>query len=360
MARPPPDLKIPPSNTSVRVQIIDTTSKIDAIPTAGFVSPEIKGFTALSCPAFSFLIEHPVKHPFLFPHRYKLQFLLFLFDLGIRKDLENFAPMIKNRIKTGGWNVTVQQGVAEQLSVNNHYDHTGDPSTSTTTLVVGPGFKSNFTPGYPANQDRPIRESDYEGRELREISFEEKELKIGNFKAFDSFGDGSFYLLDSPGHAIGHMCGLARVTTNPDTFIFMGGDACHHGGEFRPSPYLPLPTHISPNPLHPSNPTPYPGSLFHPLLRDGDDTRPFYEIARLPDRKLVAHDADEAERTIGKVIEADARDDVLVVMAHDESLVGVVEFFPQYADDFQKKGWVEKSRWLFLRDFRGAVDERGT
>jgi glyoxylase-like metal-dependent hydrolase (beta-lactamase superfamily II) len=237
-----------------------------------------------------------------------------------------------------------------------HWDHTGDPSTfeKSTALIVGPGFKQNFTPGYPKNQDAPIKESDYEGRELREIVFNQG-LNIGRFKAFDYFGDGSFYLLDSPGHAIGHMCGLARVTSNPSSFIFMGGDSCHHGGEFRPSQYLPLPESISPNPLDLKRNTPCPGSLFDDIYRDGDKTKPFYGIARLPDGKGVAHDADEAEATLGKVIEADARDDVLVVMAHDETLLPVIDFFPKYANDFMQKGWVREGRWLFLKDFAQAV-----
>ncbi len=68
---------------------------------------------------------------------------------------------------------------------------------------------------------------------MREIDFQEP-LTIGSFSAVDFFGDGSFYLLNSPGHAIGHMSGLARTSTNPDTFIFMGGDLCHHGGQMRP------------------------------------------------------------------------------------------------------------------------------
>ncbi len=266
--------------------------------------------------------------------------------------------------------MVVKQGVREQLEDNGvdgksiegiiwshwHWDHTGDPSTfeKSTALIVGPGFKDNFTPGYPKNQDAPIRESDYEGRELREIKFNQG-LKIGRFEAFDYFGDGSFYLLDSPGHAIGHMCGLARVTNNPSSFIFMGGDACHHGGEFRPSQYLALPDSISPNPLDLKSNSPCPGSLFDDLCRDGDKTKPFYTIARLDDGKGVAHDADEAEATIGKVIEADARDEVLVVMAHDETLLSVMDFFPKYANDFLQKGWVKEGRWLFLKDFAKAV-----
>lgn len=220
-------------------------------------------------------------------------------------------------------------------------------------MIVGPGFKEAFTPGYPANKDSPIRESDYEGRELREIAFSQG-LKIGQFDAFDYFGDGSFYLLDSPGHAIGHICGLARVTGT--SFIFMGGDSCHHAGEFRPSQYLPLPSSVSPNPLDLKSSKPCPGAMFEELLPGGDQTKPFYKIARLNDGSGVAHDVDEAEATIEKVIEADARDEVLVVMAHDDSLLNVVDFFPKYANEFVQKGWVEKGRWLFLKDFAGAVN----
>lgn len=54
-------------------------------------------------------------------------------------------------------------------------------------------------PGYPTDQDAPIRASDYEGRPLRQIEFDDSSITIGQFKATDYFGDGSFYLLDSPG-----------------------------------------------------------------------------------------------------------------------------------------------------------------
>lgn len=86
-------------------------------------------------------------------------------------------------------------------------------------MIVGPGFKDAFLPGYPANEDAFILESDYAGRELREIQFTQGK-KVGRFNAFDYFEDGSFYLLDSPGHAAGHLSGLARVTCNPDSYIF--------------------------------------------------------------------------------------------------------------------------------------------
>jgi glyoxylase-like metal-dependent hydrolase (beta-lactamase superfamily II) len=353
----PPDLKIPPSSAAAKVQIIDTTSHIAGLDTTAFFTPVIPGYTEINCPAYSFLVTHPSGRRVLF-------------DLGVRKDVENLAPRIIGRMKAGNWQVNVQKDVREQLEEHGingkdieaiiwshwHWDHTGDPSTfpSSTALIVGPGFKKAFTPAYPTNPNCPILDSDFEGRELREIEFS-KGLKIGNFDAFDYFGDGSFYLLDSPGHAIGHLCALARATSTPASFIFMGGDACHHGGEFRPSKYLPLPDSILPNPFSRSSSSPCPGSLFDDLL-GGDKSRPFFEISNLPDGKSVAHDFDDAVLTIGKVQEADAREEILVVMAHDESLLEVVDFFPEEANGFVEKGWVRDGRWGFLKDFREAVE----
>jgi hypothetical protein len=74
----------------------------------------------------------------------------------------------------------------------------------------------------------------------------------------------------------------------------------------------------------------------------GDKAKPFYTIARLADGMGAAHDVDETEATIENVIEADAQDEVLVVMAHDDSLSLVMAFFPKYANDFKEKGWVER------------------
>lgn len=221
-------------------------------------------------------------------------------------------------------------------------------------MIVGPGFTKNLTPGYPADKNGRILESDHAGRELREISFDQN-LKIGRFNAFDYFGDGSFYLLDSPGHAVGHMCGLARVTSSPSSFILMGGDICHHVGQFRPSLQHPLPSLISPNPFDPQSSTACPGELLERLLPDNDRTKPFYTVARSEVGMTVAHDANEADASISKLQDTDALDEVLVVIAHDSSLLPVVDFFPKYADKFFEKGWAKNSKWLFLKDFVDAV-----
>lgn len=263
--------------------------------------------------------------------------------------------------------IEVKQGVREQLEEHGvpgpsiegiiwshwHFDHTGDPSTfdAHTALIVGPGFKQAFLPAYPTNKESPLLESDYEGRELREIEFTQGK-KVGRFEAFDYFGDGSYYLLDAPGHAVGHLCGLARVTSNPDSYIFMGGDASHHAGEFRPSEFLPLPDSVSPNPLDVHSAVPCPGAYFEHLLRGGDKTKPFYSIKE----GFVHADNDKAEATVEKMQEADAHEKILVVIAHDPSLYPLVDFFPKYATDFASKDWVSKGRWAFLKDFKDALE----
>lgn len=90
---------------------------------------------------------------------------------------------------------------------------------------------------------------------------------------------------------------------------------------------------------------PCPGAIFEKLLRDGDQTKSFY-VPCGP----VHHDNKLTQETIEMIQEADVRDDIFVVMAHDETLLDIVEFFPKAANNFMEKGWARKSRWIFLRD----------
>ncbi|KAL2832584.1 beta-lactamase-like protein [Aspergillus cavernicola] len=327
-----------------------------------FMTPQVPGLeTFARNPAFSFLLEHSSGRKLVF-------------DLGIRKDYHNYAPKIANYIPTTGYNIEVTKNVADILEDSGietkgieaviwshwHWDHIGDPSTfpPSTDLIVGPGFKKAMLPGFPANPDSPLLESDYTNRTLRELTFTEAgTLQIGQFPAFDYFNDGSFYLLDSPGHAIGHLCGLARTTTNPDTFILMGGDIAHYTGIFRPSQHLPLPQSIYPHPFSCDSlrEAPFcPGSAWEELQssRGRNGTDPLFE-------PTFGHDVPLAIETVGKLQEIDCDEDVFVIIAHDFAVRDGVEHFPGSLNEWKAKGWGRELRWAFLKELEGYWRERG-
>ncbi|KAE8343119.1 hypothetical protein BDV24DRAFT_173468 [Aspergillus arachidicola] len=353
MPEPLRDLNIPPSQHIVDVCVIDSTADI-RVPLEFFVKEPLPGHETLECPSYVFLVQSSRGKKVLF-------------DLGLRVDTESFAPLIRKGIP--GLSMHAEKDVAGILKEDGRYalsdidsiiwshwhaDHIGDPSTFplTTELVVGPGFKDALLPGYPADPNGVILESDYAGRQLREISFEDGGLKIGQFHALDFFGDGSFYLLDSPGHAVGHMCALARTT--PTTFIFMGADGCHHCGCLRPNKHVPLPEEISPSPfsMPPYLPgTICPGATLEAIHPNHSRTIPYYQQLSPAQGRDVA----EAEATISKMVPFDASEDVFVVLAHDKSISEVIDFFPKRVNNWKEEGWKIASRWRFLVDFRDAA-----
>ncbi|OAG43493.1 hypothetical protein AYO21_02430 [Fonsecaea monophora] len=345
--------EVPPGEV-VSVKIIDTTSRIGNSSVDFLMRPPMEGFPTMPIhPSWSFLIEHPSGSRILF-------------DLGISVDWREYAPTVSNRISTNGWQITSTRGVAAIIedagipreSINaiiwshHHWDHVGDPSTfpPSTDLVVGPGFVKEYLPGWPSNQNSLLRDTDFEGRKVREIDFNDG-LLLGQLKAHDFFGDGSFYLLDTPGHSVGHLGGLARTTKAPDTFIFMGGDLCHHGGEIRPSKYNPLPGVMAVESLLEVPRQVCPGALLEELQKNRfrKINQPFFD-------PNLGTDISEAIRTISKVQEADANDHVLFIYAHDTGLLGgMVDLFPLPANDWKKKGWREKLFWHFLQDFTSSL-----
>lgn len=177
------------------------------------------------------------------------------------------------------------------------------------------------------------------GRTVREIDFTSTDLFILGLPALDYFGDGSLYLLSTPGHAVGHMAALVRTTANPDSFVLLGGDACHHCGELRPSPGRPLPTNA-------------PSCVIRFLEEHfNDGTQPFFCIQRDTRFAAYCHNSDEAEETIVRLQQFDALDNVMIIFAHDASLKTVVPEFPATLNDWLVKGWGRSCRWRFLRDF---------
>ncbi|CAI4215978.1 unnamed protein product [Parascedosporium putredinis] len=314
-AVPPPQHEIPSGDT-IKVSMINTVNfgPGNVAKLMGPPVPYVEHFG--TSPALSFLLEHSSGRKLVF-------------DLGVRKDYLNLAPKISNYIPTTPYKFDVTQDVIEVLEENGikgedieaviwshyHWDHIGNPSL---------------------------------GRNLREINCTgEGSLKIGKFDAFDYFGDGSFYLLDTPGHAVGHLNGLARTTKNPDTFVWLGGDIAHYGGEYRPSQYLPIPDGaIEPHTGFVPKHKPFcPGEEFAKLQesRGRKPNEPLYEVRFGTDPVL-------AMKTIGHMQEFDVNDSIFVIIAHDRDVRDLVPHFPAQLNDWKEQGYAKKLKWAFLRD----------
>lgn len=343
-------VSLPPGETVLSVKLINPVNFGPSV-LSRFMAPAVPGLeTFKSAPSLSFLLEHPSGRKFVW-------------DLGIRKDYTNYAPSIVRYIPTTKYDIQVEKDVVEILQDGGiaaseiegvfwshwHWDHIGNPDSfpKSTDLIVGRGFKEGMLPGAPANPDSPIQESDYEGRRLREISFDGPLVStIGKFPAFDFFGDGSFYILDSPGHAIGHMCGLARTSSSPDSFILLGGDVCHYAGIFRPSVQVPIPLSITPHPCVSSElPSLCPGAAWEELQhsRGRSATDSLYDMTYGLDIPL-------ATTTRNALQELDCLNNVFVIIAHDASIRDGVKHFPHTLNNWMADGLGQKLRWDFLRE----------
>ncbi|KAF1362525.1 hypothetical protein EJ07DRAFT_106838 [Lizonia empirigonia] len=222
-------------------------------------------------PDYVFLIEHSATGD-----RY-------IFDLGIRKDLENLPPLIVKNVlpqfdcePKSPAEILKEHGSAEQqpekvkvvIFSHMHFDHVGDGAKAgfkNAELWVGPTCCTYARPGYPVEEKAPTLSETLPtdgSRKIVEAFVSDEMLKkasdkraskvahglkkglynavalkkaewfgIGSFdRAFDVFGDGSAYVIDAPGHSSGHQMMLIRTTSGSleDSFVLLAGDCFHH------------------------------------------------------------------------------------------------------------------------------------
>ncbi|PLB45071.1 hypothetical protein P170DRAFT_479601 [Aspergillus steynii IBT 23096] len=158
-----PQLQISSSGHIVDVSIVDSTARI-TIPLQACIKDPLQATTA-----------GPGVHV---PGRTSLQ-QEYSFYLGACKGADGFASTVLNaakvRIPSTWW--MISQGSWNMVE----WSLASPTFPSTTGLAVGPGFKDALLPGYPANPEPRILDTNYQSRELREVNFDQG-LQLGRFR----------------------------------------------------------------------------------------------------------------------------------------------------------------------------------
>jgi hypothetical protein len=260
-----------------------------------------------------------------------------------------------------------------------HWDHVSDVSLfpAQIPLIVGPGFKDAFFPGWPEDEKGVVNSDAWNGgRDVIELNFRNNDaraadadgsgyqgirkllmqaprLQIAGLYAIDIFADGSFYILDAPGHTVAHVCALARTDASStdeegSEFVLLAADALHHSGELRPNRFSPLPQSVITQSKLASDVLARTQLKADVSQKDGRPlhVHPFYTP--------TAYNTAVAQQTLEKLAALDARSDVLTLSAHEylEEEDGI-KFFPSRLNRW-REGFQVRDRlfWRFLKDFK--------
>jgi hypothetical protein len=136
----------------------------------------------------------------------------------------------------------------------------------------------------------------------------------------------------------------------------MGGDIGHHASQWRPNQFIPLPKELNPSPFgeHSTfnirrNVCPCACFLEH-VDAGCSETEPFASI-----RGGHPRDVDMAKDALNKLQNFDSDDNIMVIVAHDWTLLDVMEYWPKPANDWYKAEWKERGQWKFLKDLVKVV-----
>ena len=200
----------------------------------------------LTVPSLCFLIQHQSQSG---------QKSKIVFDLGLKRDLTGYPEPqqahIKNRqptilhpdcadsLRHGG--LDPAKDIDYVIPSHLHWDHEGTPSDfPNSQFIVGSGtlhlLKNGAAPHYPVeifnsellprDRTRELPPVDPTSTTAASMQTDHKWKPFAGFPAtVDFFGDGSVYVVDTPGHLFGHVNMLLRVA--PQKWAYLGGDCCH-------------------------------------------------------------------------------------------------------------------------------------
>jgi len=248
---------LPPAQTHQNYVTLSTfPGGFITLPEKSFVSPS-DGDIKRTVPSLAFLISHP---GFGDASTTTTQPIRLMFDLGLRSAATKYSdkqqihlqnrlpyilgPSIASQLLKGG--LSAASDIDIVILSHIHYDHHGDPGEfPNSTFIVGSGSCEILKSGLagagshqhfqqdllPSTRTLELPRTDIDEAifrlQLRSGRMVENHWSaIGPFPhALDLLGDGSIFVIDSPGHLPGHINLLCRV--DQESWVYLGGDSCH-------------------------------------------------------------------------------------------------------------------------------------
>ncbi|KAK7191705.1 hypothetical protein PSPO01_02154 [Paraphaeosphaeria sporulosa] len=170
-----------------------------------------------------------------------------VWDLGLDEDRSLYTPWVNkfmlDYVNPAGPRKSIVQQLSERgvssaqiktiIFSHAHWDHCRPvrDAFSNATAYFGPGTKAGCAPGHLAD---PMAQWDGRFFDPERATERAEELggpwaPFGPFqKAMDFFGDGSFWVIQAPGHMPGNLCAAARLESGD--WVLLGSDCCHSRG----------------------------------------------------------------------------------------------------------------------------------
>ncbi|VUC37335.1 unnamed protein product [Clonostachys rosea] len=162
-----------------------------------------------------------------------------LWDLGCSDDHDVYTPWVRKFMLPKANIVGPRKSLRQQL---NELGVSADQIDSVVfskefpkaKAFFGPGTKAFCSPGH-LESGEASDEVEWDGKwfgSLKYVTEDWDELSgswvpWGPFeRAFDFFGDGSFWILDAPGHMPGNLGAAVKLQGGED-WVLLGGDCCH-------------------------------------------------------------------------------------------------------------------------------------
>ncbi|KAL1603693.1 hypothetical protein SLS60_005282 [Paraconiothyrium brasiliense] len=167
-----------------------------------------------------------------------------VWDLGLDEDRSLYTPWVNkyalDNINPAGPRKTIGEQLSERgtssaqiqtiIFSHAHWDHCRPirGAFPNATAYFGPGTKEGCAPGHLSDPN-----AQWDGRFFDPERATERSEELGGpwvpfgpfEKAKDYFGDGSFWVIQAPGHMPGNLCAAARLETGD--WVLLGSDCCH-------------------------------------------------------------------------------------------------------------------------------------